>query len=164
LRRVGGPVALVLVGYVGAGGELSIESAARIAQTLQTAAGVSQVVRSSPPTLPVVNDSHLSKRAPDVAASEAGALSPARADDVQLMPAEGRLVITSNPSGARVTVNGVGWGSTPITIRHLEMGEKRIRLWKDGYLAVEQDVDLTANRPTQSVQVRLHSEPASERR
>lgn len=32
---------------------------------------------------------------------------------------DGQLRVTSVPSGARVTVNGIGWGQTPLTIDHL---------------------------------------------
>jgi transcriptional regulator with XRE-family HTH domain len=47
------------------------------------------------------------------------------------------LVVTTEPSGARVTVNGIGWGLSPVTIRHLPDGDKRIRVSKDGYAAAE---------------------------
>jgi transcriptional regulator with XRE-family HTH domain len=53
-------------------------------------------------------------------------------------PAE--LVITTQPEGARVTVNGVGWGVSPVTIRHLPPGDKRIRVTKSGYAASERSV------------------------
>lgn len=51
-----------------------------------------------------------------------------------------RLVVTSTPAGARVTVDGIGWGVTPLTIRHLPPGEKVVRVTKDGYVAREQRV------------------------
>src|SRR5262245_56987627 len=35
------------------------------------------------------------------------------------------LVVSSQPAGARVTVNGIGWGATPVTIRYLSPGLKR---------------------------------------
>ena len=70
----------------------------------------------------------------------------ARPDDVALVPqadpvpppaanpdAVTELVITTQPSGARVTVNGIGWGTSPIAIKHLPPGDKRIRVSKDGY-------------------------------
>lgn len=61
-------------------------------------------------------------------------------DPVAELPVESRLVITSNPAGARVTVDGVGWGVTPLTIRHLSPGVKVIRLTKDGYVGQEREV------------------------
>jgi hypothetical protein len=50
------------------------------------------------------------------------------------------LVIRTQPEGARVTVNGIGWGVSPVTIRHLEPGDKRVRVTLDGYAAVERSV------------------------
>jgi cytoskeletal protein RodZ len=47
------------------------------------------------------------------------------------------LVVTTQPAGARVTVNGIGWGISPVTIRHLPPGDKRIRVSKEGYEASE---------------------------
>ena len=47
------------------------------------------------------------------------------------------LLITSEPAGARVTVDGIGWGLTPVTIRHLTPGTRHVRLTKDGYQSEE---------------------------
>jgi cytoskeletal protein RodZ len=66
---------------------------------------------------------------------EAPVSSPAAAQD----PAT-RLVVTTQPPGARVTVNGIGWGTTPVTIRYLPPGDKRIRVSHDGYVAAERVV------------------------
>ena len=65
------------------------------------------------------------------------------------------LVIESDPAGARVTVNGVGWGETPITIRHLEFGSKRIRLTRQDYFSEERGILLARDRPSARVNVRL---------
>jgi hypothetical protein len=56
------------------------------------------------------------------------------------------LVVTSRPEGARVTVNGIGWGTTPITVRHLPQGPQRVRLTKDQYLSEERVVQLGEGR------------------
>jgi hypothetical protein len=61
-------------------------------------------------------------------------------------PVESRLVVTSNPAGARVTVNGIAWGITPVTIRHLPPGAKTIRVTKDGYLGLERRVNIGEGR------------------
>jgi cytoskeletal protein RodZ len=47
------------------------------------------------------------------------------------------LVVTTRPAGARVTVNGIGWGVTPVSIRYLATGDKRIRVSKEGYSTEE---------------------------
>jgi hypothetical protein len=44
-----------------------------------------------------------------------------------------RLSITTQPDGASVTINGVGYGTTPLSIPYLPPGAKRIRVTKAGY-------------------------------
>jgi transcriptional regulator with XRE-family HTH domain len=73
--------------------------------------------------------------------------------------ASGRLVVQSNPAGARVTVNGVGWGVTPVAIRYLPLGSARVRLVKEHYRAQERFVELTAETPTRTVRVTLPQIP-----
>ena len=58
------------------------------------------------------------------------------------------LQIVTEPSGARVTVDGIGWGQTPVTIRYLPHGTKRVRVTLDGYDAQEQVVQLAPDSPT----------------
>jgi hypothetical protein len=69
------------------------------------------------------------------------------------------LRISSDPAGARVTVNGVGWGATPVVIRHLPPGPKTIRVTKDGYIA-DQRVVSFSGASAASVQLRLRRSPA----
>jgi hypothetical protein len=45
----------------------------------------------------------------------------------------GPFVVITEPDGARVTINGVGYGTTPLTIRYLPPGAKRVRVTKTGY-------------------------------
>jgi hypothetical protein len=45
----------------------------------------------------------------------------------------GGLLVLSQPLGARVTINGVGYGTTPTRIPYLPPGPKRIRVTMDGY-------------------------------
>jgi transcriptional regulator with XRE-family HTH domain len=68
---------------------------------------------------------------------------------------EGALVVESTPPGARVTVNGVGWGETPVTIRHLEFGSKRIRLTLQDHVSEERMVNLGPERPNSRVRLAL---------
>jgi cytoskeletal protein RodZ len=96
-------------------------------------------------------------------------LSPERTSDVALPPppdaalaspatAVTELVVTSEPEGARVTVNGIGWGTTPIAIRHLPPGEKRIRVSKVGFQAAERVLVVEDGR-RQSVSIPLPAVP-----
>ena len=67
-------------------------------------------------------------------------------DGVASPAAVTELVVTTQPEGARVTVNGVGWGTSPVTIRYLTTGDKRIRVSKEGYLAKEQVLHVSEGR------------------
>lgn len=64
------------------------------------------------------------------------------------------LVIRTEPEGAHVTVNGIGWGVSPVTIKHIEPGDKRVRLTMDGYKAVERSVAVDEGA-REAVNVRL---------
>jgi hypothetical protein len=66
------------------------------------------------------------------------------------------LIVNSDPAGARVTVDGIGWGTTPATIRMLTPGEKTIRVIKDGYASEERRVRIIDGRST-SVHVPLRT-------
>jgi PEGA domain len=57
-----------------------------------------------------------------------------------------------------VTVNGIGWGVTPVTIRYLPEGDKRIRVSKDGYITEEQVVHLAEGHPIR-LDIGLHGAP-----
>jgi cytoskeletal protein RodZ len=86
--------------------------------------------------------------APTVPVSAPAAISTADAAN--------SLIVTSDPAGARVTVDGIGWGTTPVTIRFLTPGERTIRVIKDGYASEERSVRITDSRLT-SVHVPLRT-------
>jgi hypothetical protein len=91
----------------------------------------------------------------DALLASAAAPAVAEAQNAIDVADEGRLVVTSEPSGARVTVNGIGWGSTPVTIRHLPSGDKEVRVSKDGYVSVQRIVQLTSDHPQHSLRLQL---------
>ena len=68
------------------------------------------------------------------------------------------LRVTTEPEGARVTVNGIGWGLSPVAIRHLPPGDKRIRVSMDGYEAVERVLALDVGQP-RSLDIQLATAP-----
>jgi hypothetical protein len=78
--------------------------------------------------------------------------APGSADSVT------ELVVITDPAGARVTVNGIGWGTTPVTIRYLPAGQKRIRVTKEGYASEERLVRLIDGQPGM-VEIQLRSLP-----
>jgi hypothetical protein len=68
------------------------------------------------------------------------------------------IIVTTQPAGARVTVNGIGWGVTPLTIHHMPPGDKRIRVSKEGYASEERVLRLDAGR-SQALDIQLASAP-----
>jgi cytoskeletal protein RodZ len=68
------------------------------------------------------------------------------------------LVVATEPAGARVTVDGIGWGVTPVTIRHLPPGNKRIRVSKEGYSTIERVVSVAEGHRS-TTDIRLPDEP-----
>ena len=57
------------------------------------------------------------------------------------------ITVTSAPAGARVTVDGIGWGETPVTIRHLPPGQKVIRVTKEGYESQQRIINVADDDP-----------------
>jgi serine/threonine-protein kinase len=68
---------------------------------------------------------------------------PPRSRPITVAPAgSGQLVIVTEPPGARVTVDGFGRGVTPLTLRGLTPGARRVRVTKDGYTGAERVVSM----------------------
>ena len=65
-----------------------------------------------------------------------------------------QLLVRTRPAGARVTVDGIGWGTSPLAIRHLPPGAKRIRVSKPGYGSSERVVAVAAGN-RESVDIEL---------
>jgi hypothetical protein len=76
-------------------------------------------------------------------------------------PDSSEFVVTSEPEGASVTINGVGYGLTPITVRFLPPGARRIRATKSGYQSQERVVAAEAAGSTASVRIVLAELPGS---
>ena len=68
---------------------------------------------------------------------------------------EGQLDIITEPAGARVTVNGTGWGVTPVTVRHLPFGSKQVRITLGGYASQQRTIVLGPDRPGATLRVTL---------
>ena len=77
---------------------------------------------------------------PGASTTDAASTETDTEGDGSPVQAESRLVVTSTPPGARVTVDGIGWGVTPVTIRHLPPGVKRLRITLDGYAGQDRDI------------------------
>jgi len=142
----------------------------RPAADLAVGVGTSPAARTSPAagTSPAVGASpaaSTSRTGSVVARADASAApTPERPGQQAVQPSEPRavtpaqsgLVVTTVPAGARVTVNGVAWGVTPLTIRYLPTGDKRIRVSKDGFAAQERTIRLSEGRSA-TVDIQLQS-------
>ena len=122
-------VAMVVL-VVGLAGWSSFERTATGDGTLETPEPVT-ALPVAPPAAPLPSKVPEAPTVETVAAADAARIAP-------VGPTE--LVIQTEPAGARVTVNGIGWGESPVIVRHLEPGEKRVRLTKDGYASTERSV------------------------
>jgi hypothetical protein len=67
----------------------------------------------------------------------------------------GRLLVRSSPSGAAVWVDGNRRGTTPAVVSNLPFGSYTIRVALPGYAPKEQQISLSAERPTLSLEFPL---------
>jgi cytoskeletal protein RodZ len=81
------------------------------------------------------------------ASSSAPVAAPATAGTPLASTVDATLSVTSAPAGARVLVNGIARGQTPLTIRHLAPGTTRVRLVLDGYISDERTVPVGDGGP-----------------
>lgn len=70
-------------------------------------------------------------------------------------PARGKLVVTSTPTGAAVTINGDWRGRTPLTLDSLPLGRYVVRLVLPGHDTSRHEVTLSARDTTQEIRARL---------
>ena len=95
---------------------------------------------------------------------------PSRQSDVVLPVAtealeageiEGELLITSTPSGAHVTVNGIGRGLTPVRVRFLPAGSYAVRFVRAGHPVITRHVTISPGKQQARVSARLASTQAT---
>jgi cytoskeleton protein RodZ len=163
---VAGTVILALVAWSAM--FLNFSSAAR---SLELESQSAPIGASSPPAAPVVASE---VTAPSRATATSGVASSAEAGPplvrgTRVMPPDRavnetaqarqgfppRLVIVSDPAGARLTVDGIGRGLTPISVNELSPGARRIRVTLAGYRAADLTVPLRATGDT-TVKIVLH--------
>lgn len=73
----------------------------------------------------------------------------------------GRLLVRSDPPGATVFVDDVRRGVTPLSLTELDLGTRIVRIQRDGYVAAERSIVLTAARPSRSLDLSLARRPAA---
>lgn len=94
----------------------------------------------------------------DLATESAGLQEQSESVAADADATEGELRITSEPSGAQITVNGIGWGVTPVTIPYMPFGKKVLRATKPGYLSAQRGFDFVPERRGRAVRIQLSAE------
>ena len=74
---------------------------------------------------------------------------------VSTRAAAGRLLIRSTPAGARVVLDGRDAGETPLTVRDVAPGAHTVRVVREGYVADQRRVIVSAASPAQSLTIAL---------
>jgi cytoskeletal protein RodZ len=105
----------------------------------------------------VVGDTTPASAVTSSAAAGEGASASGRADQRPPAQSATELIVATEPAGAQVTVDGIGWGVTPVTIRYLPPGIKHIRVSKEGYAAAERTVSVAEGR-RQRTEIQLRGE------
>jgi hypothetical protein len=66
-----------------------------------------------------------------------------------LIPLTGSLDITTSPAGARILLDAVNRGVTPVSLTNMTVGNHKLTLVKEGYVTAEQRVTVVEDRTTQ---------------
>ena len=95
-------------------------------------------------------------RAPTVAAEK-----PAPAPAAPAAPKVGRVVVSSTPRGAGVTIDGRWRGRTPLTLEDVPFGSHEVRVVESGYSARQERFTLSPGKPSQTLSFRLQRSAAA---
>ena len=145
------PYAAAIIGAVALG--VGLIGWSSIGRTAAREDVVKQPQPATAATAPVAEPAHITREVPQAAATA----TVATVQEAPATPASTTaLVIQTQPEGARVTVNGISWGASPVSIRHLEPGAKRIRVTMDGYATSERSVSVDEGGSA-TVRIRLSS-------
>jgi len=144
-------MALVVITVAGLGYAIVQRTRMPISEAVQSV----QSESAASPSASAKSAEPVSVEQPDaIAASDVRIAAPTETTETRPQPDEPRppvnavteLVVTTEPAGARVTVNGIAWGVSPVTIRHLPAGDKHIRVTLEGYASQERVLKLDAGQ------------------
>jgi cytoskeleton protein RodZ len=140
-------MALVVITVAGLGYAIVQRTRMPISEAVQSV----QSESAASPSASAKSAEPVSVEQPDaIAASDVRIAAPTETTETRPQADEPRppvnavteLVVTTEPAGARVTVNGIAWGVSPVTIRHLPAGDKHIRVTLEGYASQERVLKL----------------------
>jgi PEGA domain len=124
------------------------------AHATETTVSVPPPVKATDTSTPAVTP-----RAPVTAPVKTPAPPPPRAKSVTA----GRLVVTSNPARAAVTINGKWSGRTPLTLDNLKFGKYEVRVVQPGFEVARERFTLSESAASRTVDVALRRVPADKR-
>ncbi len=78
-------------------------------------------------------------------------------------PTTGRIVVTSTPSRASVSIDGKWRGRTPLTLERMRFGSYGVRVVAPGFTVAQERVTVSASEPAQNLALRLQRAPAPPR-
>jgi cytoskeletal protein RodZ len=81
--------------------------------------------------------------------------STASSADAPRPDVEGEIRVVSDPTNAWVTINGNGFGTTPLRVRYLPMGSYTVRVIQAGYKTRQTEVTLSDSQPNRAVSLVL---------
>jgi cytoskeletal protein RodZ len=90
-----------------------------------------------------------------IPAEASGAIDPKPIPPIPATEVEGTLLVVSDPAGAFITVNGIGRGTTPVTVEFLAFGSYTIRVIQPGYQVSEERVTLDSTNPRRTITAKL---------
>ena len=122
------------------------------------------------PVAPLTSSSSTSSSAPSPMSSQTSSQTSSTASPIPTasapvrtrtppVPAPGRLLIRSTPSGAQVSLDGKSAGTTPLTLREVARGAHTVRVAREGFVSVERRVALTEASAVVTVSVDLVARP-----
>jgi cytoskeleton protein RodZ len=118
-----------------------------------------EATMTTPPAI-VTSGSAPKDKAPAVPAVQNEiAVPPPEAPPVETARVRGELAIDSTPPGARVLVNGIARGSTPLVLQNLPPGSYMVRMIPPGRAGVTRTVTISPERPRASVTADLEPQP-----
>ena len=79
---------------------------------------------------------------------------------VELLPMKGILLLTSEPDGAEVILNGISRGVTPVTVSDIPNGRLSLVLKKSGFKTVSREISINAG-DTQNLYIKMDALPGT---
>ena len=149
---IGGLTAACIIGFAVVYRQMGARSFEAPAAEPASAATAGEMNAGEPPD---VAKSVAIKPEPLVPPASEHPVQPEVLEDAEAEHVEGELLISSDPPGAHVTVNGIGRGRTPVRVQFLPPGTYTIRFVENDHQIEERRVTIRPDRRSVNVAVTL---------